>query len=160
MTHIVLFHGDDQGSWSDVPFLLDRAKAEPTLDAILGSRFLRGARPPAYSLRRWAGNLFFNGLVSLLLRRPISDIGSGLNLYALAGLDRELLKSLPDHIAFDLRLLLELHARKKNFMFLPIHWKTTDQRSTVRDFEVGIMILREILRHYRSILRLRGTHGA
>ena len=53
-------------------------------DCCLGSRFMKGSRIQGYSALRTFGNYGFNALFSVVARRKITDLGSGLNLYAVA----------------------------------------------------------------------------
>ena len=78
--HLVVLHGDDQGAIADLlPILNDDTYKK--YDCCLGSRFMRGSKTGGYSALRTVGNYGFNWLFSLVARRKITDLGSGLNLY-------------------------------------------------------------------------------
>ena len=145
MTHLLMFHGDDQADGNDIPRLLEVAERNQ-VSAVLGSRFACGARRSGYSTGRLIGNWLFNILYSILLRRKITDIGSGLNLYQVESFSREFIAALPTHIAFDAHILFYLHRRRLSFEFVPIVWRTQDQQSSVRNFEVGWLALKETTR--------------
>ena len=79
--HLVVLHGDDQGAVADLlPILNDGTYKN--YDCCLGSRFMKGSRIKGYSALRVVGNYGFNALFSLVAGKRITDLGSGLNLYA------------------------------------------------------------------------------
>ena len=92
--HLVVLHGDDQGAIADLlPILEDGTYKNTT--AVLGSRFMKGSRIQGYSTLRVVGNYGFNALFTLVARHRITDLGSGLNLYAVAPLKNGYYKKFP-----------------------------------------------------------------
>ena len=80
--YLVVLHGDDQADIHDLIPQLE-AGAHLDVDCLLGARFMRGSQLKGYSWFRTFGNRVYNGLFSLVTRRAIYDLGSGLNLYRL-----------------------------------------------------------------------------
>lgn len=131
--HIVVLHGDDQADINDAIPLLS-ARRHLAVDALLGSRFSTGARREGYSRFRIFGNLVFNGLFSLVTGRWLTDLGSGLNILAVAPLQDRFWIGLADDLTFNNHLLLALVNRRAIFKFFPISWREEDQVSNVRLF--------------------------
>ena len=132
-THVVVLHGDDQGSIRDIlPLLSDNRHL--AYDCCLGARFMKGSSLKGYSLFRIFGNLVFNCIYSLAARRRISDLGSGLNMYATNFLRDEFYKKYTDGLHFNCCLLLGALARHGRIIFFPISWREDDQVSNVRLF--------------------------
>ena len=78
--YLVVIHGDDQGDINDVvPLLVDGLHRD--WDSLLGSRFLKHSKLIGYSRFRIIGNLGLNFLGSIICRRILHDLGSGLNIY-------------------------------------------------------------------------------
>lgn len=136
---IAWFHGDDQAKISDLGALLE-ATQDKNIDAVLGSRFMHGSKRINYSNIRWLGNLFFNLLSSLILRRKVCDIGSGFNLYRTSSLLSLDVESWPSHIAFDMNLLFYYTSQNK-MIFKPIQWDQSDQKSNAKNLQVGLDII-------------------
>lgn len=131
--YCVVLHGDDQADVRDLLPLLD-AGLHRRHDALLGSRFMRGARLVGYSRFRTFGNHVFNLLFSLASASWVHDLGAGLNLYAVAALrDRFYLKHAND-LTFNNYLLLAGIARQLRMRFFPLSWREEDQVSNVKLF--------------------------
>ncbi len=139
--YIIVLHGDDQGSIADiVPHL--RAGEHQGRDALLGARFMRGARLVGYSKIRTLGNHGFNTLYSILCGFPIKDLGSGLNLYRVAALkDRNWLKN-ADDLTFNYHMIVRSIANGWNMRFFPLSWREADQVSNVKLVSQSLRVLR------------------
>jgi dolichol-phosphate mannosyltransferase len=130
-THVLVLHGDDQGNVLDmVPILKDRTFLE--YDACLGARFMRGSSLKGYSLFRIFGNLVFNVLFSAALRRKISDLGSGLNIFGPRVLRIEGLTHYADDLRFNIFLLIGMLKQGLALKYFPISWREDDQVSNVK----------------------------
>ena len=79
--YLIVLHGDDQGDIRDVLPLVHSGRHRK-YDCCLGSRFMPESRIKGYSTLRVVGNYGFNWLFSLVTLHKITDLGSGLNLYA------------------------------------------------------------------------------
>ena len=79
--YLIVLHGDDQGDIRDVLPLVHSGRHRK-YDCCLGSRFMPESRIKGYSTLRVVGNYGFNWLFSLVAGHKITDLGSGLNLYA------------------------------------------------------------------------------
>lgn len=129
-SHVVVLHGDDQGRIADVLPLLESG-AHRDHDACLGSRFMAGSRIEGYAIVRRIGNHIFNLIFSLALRRRITDLGSGLNVFARSVFPPEVTMRLPDDLYFNPYLLAAMVDRGMRIRFFPISWREDDQVSNV-----------------------------
>jgi glycosyltransferase involved in cell wall biosynthesis len=130
-SHVITLHGDDQGDISDVLPVLESG-AHERFDANLGARFMGGARLEGYSPFRIVGNRVFNTIFSAAARRPIFDLGSGLNLLSHAAFADPAILRLPDDLHFNPYLLMDMIDRGNRIGFFPISWREEDQVSNVK----------------------------
>jgi len=72
-SHLLVLHGDDQAHVDDFAPLL-RSGGHLALDAVLGARFMRGARLHGYSKVRTYGNHVYNAVFSAAGRRRKRDL--------------------------------------------------------------------------------------
>jgi glycosyltransferase involved in cell wall biosynthesis len=136
---VVVFHGDDQGRLVD---LMPSLGALADVDCVLGARFARGSRLQGYSLHRIAANIAFNVLFSALFGRWLSDLGSGLNAYRRAFLERVSWRRCADDLTFNYHLLFRTLAEGASTMFVPISWREEDQVSNAKLVRHGVQMLR------------------
>lgn len=142
-THVVILHGDDQAKAEEAYDLVALAAAGGP-QTVLGSRFARGARLHGYDGKRILGNRVLNLLYSIGTFRPLTDLGSGLNLFALSDLDSRTYLRFGDKLSFNYELILDLVRRRVAFRYLPITWREEDQASNARNVRVftdGLAIL-------------------
>lgn len=130
-SHVVVLHGDDQGSIADLLPVLDKGRHRQ-FDACLGARFMKSSALVGYSRFRVFGNHVFNGLLSLAARRRVFDLGSGLNIFAEAALNDPAITRFSDDLRFNVFLLLHLLDAKRRVTFFPISWREDDQVSNVK----------------------------
>lgn len=159
-THVVVLHGDDQGHIGDLLPVLDRGDHR-SHDACLGARFMRGSRLQGYSRFRILGNHVFNGLFSAASLRRITDLGSGLNIFAEAVFADPGIARYADDLRFNVYLLLGSLDRGMKLKFFPISWREDDQVSNVKIVSQSLKTL-QILGEYalrRSQFRA-GEHRA
>lgn len=139
--YLVVLHGDDQGDIRDLLPLLASGRYR-TVDCCLGSRFMRGSKIQGYSALRRLGNYGFNWLFSLVTRRKITDLGSGLNLYKVATLKTGYYKKFPDTQYFNDCMLLAQRALGQSMLFFPITWREEDQVSNTKLTSFGLSLLK------------------
>ena len=130
-THVVVLHGDDQGSIADLLPVLD-AGQHLRHDACLGARFAHGSSLQGYSRFRIFGNRVFNLLFTLGARRRVLDLGSGLNVFARTVFTDPAVRRYADDLRFNNFLLLGLFDARRSVMFFPISWREDDQVSNVK----------------------------
>lgn len=138
--HLVVLHGDDQGDIRDLLPLLQSGEYWQ-YDCCLGSRFMKGSRIQGYSALRVVGNHGFNWLFSLVAGKKITDLGSGLNLYAVEPLRNEYYKKFPDTLYFNDCMILALCHLKQRVLFFPISWREEDQVSNNKLTSFGLSLL-------------------
>ncbi|MGY1639420.1 glycosyltransferase family 2 protein [Geodermatophilus sp. SYSU D00742] len=143
-THVVILHGDNQARSDEVALLLDHAEAHPETQTVLGSRFSRLSRLHGYDAKRVWGNRVLNAVYSAVALRPLQDLGSGLNLFALRDLDPATYLRFADKLTFNYELILDLVARRVRFAFVPITWREEDQVSNARNWNIFRTALRNL----------------
>ena len=139
-THVIVLHGDDQGSIADLlPHL--RAGAHRNHDALLGARFHPESTLPGYSAFRTFGNRVFNALFAGVCGSRIHDLGSGLNLYKTALLADGFYARFPDDLTFNYCMSMAHAHLGHDVIFFPITWREDDQISNVRLFSQAKRVL-------------------
>lgn len=145
---IIWFHGDDQASLKDLSAFLKLCQ-DSELDAIFGARFHPHSKRFNYSLIRTLGNQALNTLASLVLKRRVYELGSGLNAFRVSALDEAQVALWPNHIAFDMNLLFYFVSRDR-YLFTPIEWHERDQVSNARNIRVGLDVLKMLFSWWRT----------
>ena len=139
--YLVVLHGDDQGDARDLYPLIASGEYK-SYDCCLGSRFMKGSQIKGYRALRIFGNYGFNWLFSLVTLHKITDLGSGLNLYKVAGLKNGYYLKFPDTQYFnDCMILAQCHYRQK-IRFFPISWREEDQVSNTKLTSFALSLLR------------------
>lgn len=129
--YVVVLHGDDQARLSDFLPVFESGLLRDH-DAILGSRFARGAQLQGYSWFRKYGNIVFNTLFSVAAGTVLTDLGSGLNCYRVSKLADRFFMHFPDDLTFNYFLILGQSIRGWKLRFFPISWREEDQISNLR----------------------------
>lgn len=135
--YVAILHGDNQADTKELHNLLDIIEARPEVDAVLGSRFMKGSSIKGYSWQRIAGNRVLNALYSVVMLRRTKDLGSGLNIFKLSALKEKDFVDFGDDLGFNFDLLLYLYSIKAKIVFAPISWKEEDQVSNARNFKIA-----------------------
>lgn len=138
--HVVMLHGDDQGSIRDLVPLIE-SREHRRWDCLLGARFMPRARLAGYSRFRTFGNHVFNLLFSLVVRHRLHDLGSGLNLYAVRALADRSWARFEDDLTFNYCAILHSASRGWRIRFFPISWREDDQVSNVKLFAQARKVL-------------------
>ena len=147
--YVVVLHGDDQGDIRDLLPLIESGTYKK-YDCCLGSRFMKGSRIKGYSTLRVVGNHGFNWLFSAVAGRKITDLGSGLNLYAVEPLKNEYYKKFPDTLYFNDCMILALCRLNQKIHFFPISWREEDQVSNNKLTSFGISLLKLCGRYLKN----------
>lgn len=137
---VVILHGDDQGRIGDFADIIQDAQATQA-DCILGARFMPGASLSGYGSFRVIGNHLFNLLYSLVVRKRVYDMGSGLNYYDRKLIETGIHQKMPDDLTFNNCMLLATYAAGRNVVYKPISWREEDQISNARLFKQATKLL-------------------
>lgn len=147
--HIVVLHGDDQGSVRDIiPLILSGGHRRA--DCLLGARFMRGSRLVGYSSLRTLGNRVFNLLFSVVARRRLLDLGSGLNHFRTSLFDSNFHFKFADDLTFNYYLILAIAHYGFKSQFFPLTWREDDQISNAKLWRHGIQMLSLLARRLRD----------
>jgi glycosyltransferase involved in cell wall biosynthesis len=146
---VVILHGDDQGSLSDIEPYLD-AQNLVKYDCILGARFMKDSKLIGYSLIRVLGNTVFNLLYTICAQQRVFDLGSGLNFFSRQLILESIHKKMPDDLTFNCAFLLGIIAAKKSIQFIPITWREEDQVSNAKLWSMSIKLLKYLVKYVSS----------
>lgn len=147
--YIIVLHGDDQGSIKDLIPLI-RSEKHKNYDCILGSRFMKESKIKGYSKIRIWGNHIFNSLFSIVVRKKIYDLGSGLNMYKLDTLKKDYYSKFPDTLYFNDCMILAYCYYKQNILFYPISWREEDQVSNNKLIKFSISLLKMLFAYIKN----------
>ncbi|MCR4738658.1 MAG: glycosyltransferase family 2 protein [Lachnospiraceae bacterium] len=145
--HVIVLHGDDQGSLSDFEPVL-RTGYYKKHDCILGARFMKGSRLKGYSAFRTFGNYIFDFLFAFVVRKKIYDLGSGLNMYSVEMLKDEFYKAFPDNLMFNYCMILASEYYGHDISFFPVSWREEDQVSNVKLTDQAFKVLKILFSYY------------
>ena len=128
--YLITIHGDNQGDIRDIINIF-KDKSFLNYDCMYGARFHPMSKLINYSKIRIFGNILFNFIFTILLRKKIYDIGSGLNVYSKNFLENKIYLNFPNSMMFNPYLHFFSFIIKSKTMFFPINWKEEDQISNV-----------------------------
>ncbi len=144
--YVAILHGDDQATTQELNTLISIAEAAPDVDAVLGSRFMKGSKLSGYSASRIRGNKILNLAYTIVMGRKTKDLGSGLNMFKLSALDEDQFINFGDDLGFNFDLLLYLYKTKAKIVFTPISWKEEDQISNARNFKIAKLAAKRLFK--------------
>ena len=145
--YVIILHGDDQGNIIDfIPLLKNGVYKE--YDCCLGARFMKKSRISGYSKFRIFGNKIYNMIFSIILKRRIYDLGSGLNCYKIEILKNNYYYKFSDDLTFNCYMLLATNCYRQNIKFFPISWKEEDQISNVKIISQALNTLLLIVSYF------------
>lgn len=136
-THVAILHGDDQAVATELPDLLKVMQDQPDVDAVLGTRFMKGSNLQGYNWKRIAGNRVLNVVYSFFTGKVCKDLGSGLNVFKMEIFRDHTYLEFADRLTFNFELLLFLIGRKARIVHHPITWRESDQVSNARNFNIA-----------------------
>lgn len=139
-THIIVLHGDDQ---ADINDLLPQLKEgwHHRYDCLLGARFHPESKLIGYSAFRTLGNKILNVVCSIVCKKKVLDMGSGLNMYALKMLKDQAYLQLRNDLTFNIYLLFHTCFENYSIRFFPISWREDDQISNAKVIRQMIIIM-------------------
>ncbi len=132
--YCIVLHGDDQGNIHDIIPFLESGEAYG-YDSFLGARFLKDSKLVNYSKFRIFGNHVFNVFMTVMLRRKVKDLGSGLNMYSTKYLQSRFYMYFINSLTFYVYMLIYGVHSKSNFKFFPLTWREDDQISNAKFFK-------------------------
>jgi glycosyltransferase involved in cell wall biosynthesis len=144
--YVLVLHGDDQANINDIiPYIKNREYIKN--NALLGSRFMYDSKLINYSFPRRIGNIFFNILYSIVLRKKISDLGSGINLYSKKCFKDLEYKKFNNDLTFNYQNTINIFKNLNNLKFFPISWREEDQISNVRIIKQTLTIFNILIKY-------------
>ena len=144
--YVLVLHGDDQADINDIiPYVKNREYIKN--NALLGSRFMYDSKLINYSFPRRIGNIFFNILYSIVLRKKISDLGSGINLYSKKCFKDLEYKKFNNDLTFNYQNTINIFKNLNNLKFFPISWREEDQISNVKIIKQTLTIFNILIKY-------------
>lgn len=144
--YVIVLHGDDQGAICDLLPAL-KTKSYRKYDCYLGARFASESKLIGYSKIRIVGNLFFNFIFSMAMRRKIFDLGAGLNMYSVDILKSRYYYTYPDNLTFNVYMLMAVKSYNQSYAFFPLTWRETDQVSNAKVLSQAIKTLKMLVKY-------------
>jgi glycosyltransferase involved in cell wall biosynthesis len=145
---VVILHGDDQGTLSNItPFLTSELSE---YDCLLGARFMKGSSLSGYPIMRIFGNHIFNLMYSIVTGFRVFDMGSGLNYFSKKLILDGLYKKMPNDLTFNNAYLLALISQKKSIHFFPISWREVDQISNAKLWSQSRKLLKYLYLYFQK----------
>lgn len=138
--YLLILHGDDQANIADFQHVLSTCQYA-RYDAVLGSRFQKGALLINYNWFRNFGNRILNMVCSILVSYKIYDLGSGLNIYKIERLADLPYTTYPNNLTFEAHMLIGMIRMNNNILNIPISWREIDQVSNARIFRQAANIV-------------------
>lgn len=145
--YVIVLHGDDQGNIHDLIPILEKG-THKKYDCCLGARFKKGSKLQGYSKFRTFGNIVYNILFSVVVRKKVYDLGSGLNIYKTSILKNEFYIKFPDKLTFNCYMILASNYYKHNIIFFPISWREDDQISNVKMVSQAMNTLKLLMQYF------------
>lgn len=146
---VVILHGDDQGTLSDIEPYLDEHNLSQ-YDCILGSRFMKDSKLIGYSRFRICGNFVFNWFYSIFTNYKILDLGSGLNYFSRKTIKMSIHQKMPDDLTFNSAFLIGIIATGGRIQFVPISWREDDQISNVKLWSQSLRLFQYPLKYLKG----------
>lgn len=144
--YVAIFHGDNQGDFSDLHNILVKLENEIPHCSYLGSRFSRQSSLTGYSKKRIFGNLVLNIIYSIRFRRLLTDLGSGLNIFWVETLRGVPYLNFGNSLTFNYELIKWLAKERLPFQYFPINWRDEGQVSNARNVNIFLNGLRILFR--------------
>lgn len=139
--YVITLHGDDQGRIEDfVPLIKSRKYRK--YDCCLGARFMKGSKLIEYNKIRIYGNYAFNLIFSIVVHKPVKDLGSGLNMYKVSTLKSGYYMLYPDTLYFNALMILASCYYNHRMLFYPISWREEDQVSNNKLWSCSVSLLK------------------
>lgn len=145
--YVIVLHGDDQGNIQDLLKILETQEYKD-YDCMLGARFMKGSKLTGYSKFRTFGNKVYNFFFSIVVRKKIYDLGSGLNMYSVKMLENKFYHKFPDRLTFNYCMILASNYYKHNIKFFPITWREEDQVSNVKLTSQAFNVLKMLFKYF------------
>ena len=142
---VLIIHGDDQANPIDFFLYMLNKPSSFFRQTHLGARFMSNSSLSGYPILRILGNHIFNTVYSMVTRRRIFDMGSGLNYFPLN--IKSLVDVMPNDLTFNNALLLALSKAHINFNFFAISWNETDQVSNAKLLKQSLSLANYLIKY-------------
>ena len=135
--YLSIYMADMSDSLDDLNSYYNEIKSNDSLDAIFGSRFIKGSEVTNYPKIKFFLNRFSNNLIKIIFFSKYNDITNAFKIYKKS----TLLKLYPlviDNFNIFLEIPLKIECRKFKYKIIPISWNgRTLGKSKFRIKEIG-----------------------
>jgi len=121
---LVSVDADDQFTPTEIPNLI-LPILNGDVDFVIGNRFWSGSRPENMPFVKYWGNRQVSKVLSILLKKKVNDVSCGFRAYSKEAL---LHLNLIDSFTYTHATLLELDAKKLNFIEVPVFVSYSPER--------------------------------
>ena len=161
-THFMIIHGDNQSNADTIAknFLTELLK-EPSLDIVVGSRFMPSSDIRQYSKVRTLGNHFFNFMTYALTGLHMSDSGAAIILIRTDVLRSIPFRTLTDMWQFHPQLNILIYRNKSlRRKEIPLNWEDSEATSSLNLVKYGFDLLTILFRYWvnQTIWRKSAEH--
>jgi glycosyltransferase involved in cell wall biosynthesis len=155
--YMVQVDGDGQHVAAEIDSLLDAMAADPSVDVVCGSRFLKPGEYLAPISRR-TGIHVFAFLLSRIVRQPITDPTSGFRLYNRRAI--ELFSRDYPHDYPEVEAVLMLHHHRLAMSEVPVRmFERGGGRSSISSGKSAYYMIKVLLALFVGLLRRRAVPG-
>lgn len=135
--YLSIYMADMSDSLDDLNSYYNEIKSDETLDAIFGSRFIKGSKVTNYPKIKFFLNRFANNLIKIIFLSKYNDFTNAFKIYRKSTFLR-LYPLVSENFNIFLELPLKIECRKLKYKIIPISWNgRTLGKSKFRIKEIG-----------------------
>ena len=136
-TKISIMMADMSDSLDDLNSYYNKIKNDDTLDAVFGSRFIKGSEVTNYPKIKFFLNRFSNNLIKIIFFSKYNDFTNAFKIYKKSTL-LKLYPLVSENFNVFLEIPLKIECRRLKYKIIPISWKgRTLGKSKFRIKEIG-----------------------
>ena len=135
--YLSIYMADMSDSLDDLNSYYNEIKNDDTLDAVFGSRFIKGSEVTNYPKIKFFLNRFSNNLIKIIFFSKYNDFTNAFKIYKKSTL-LKLYPLVSENFNIFLEIPLKIECRRLKYKIIPISWKgRTLGKSKFRIKEIG-----------------------
>ena len=135
--YLSIYMADMSDSLDDLNSYYNKIKNDDTLDAVFGSRFIKGSEVTNYPKIKFFLNRFSNNLIKIIFFSKYNDFTNAFKIYKKSTL-LKLYPLVSENFNVFLEIPLKIECRRLKYKIIPISWKgRTLGKSKFRIKEIG-----------------------
>ncbi len=119
--YVSIYMSDMSDSLEDLKLYYNTIKEDDSLNAVFGSRFIKGSKISNYPILKFFLNRFANNLIKLIFFSKFNDFTNAFKLYKKSTL-LKLYPLVSENFNIFLELPLKIECRKIKYKIVPISW--------------------------------------